>query len=897
MKQDETMNIFLKKTGVAVALIIAAMIPESQGAIHIAGELTADMRGYLLDAESSTWINQDVDGDTLGDFTANAGNVNVTNMAGHLALAVLGDGNHALQSGTAPASMLGNHDATVEAWLYVPAPFVADNTVVGYGSNDSSGQHARSYRYAASGSYNSGLFSAWYQDKKWDEDSDLIPTNWVHVAWVVSAGGGTIKGYVNGVLETTETLSPTLDTQSSTVSIGSRNGGTSADAYKGYVADLRIHTGVLPDAYIYSNYVEGVVNEYTTYTTNIGGAAAPTILGLDNQSVYEGANVTLSPIVDGTAPIDYQWYSNGVAVLWGTNGTLVVTNVTVAANDGDVYKLIANNSAGADTNSMTLTVLAIPDIGPVTVNLDVNNSPGDAYEGVAVAPGTGTTWNQFLAAGDVPYVFESVSDASGNLIPGCTITIDSSGGWKAWRADSPGNPNPLLLMKDYLWQNTYTITISGLPEGEYDFYAYAHGDASGQTSTVTVDETNGGGTLSTTDYGEFRNIFQVNAETNSYLKFESRIPAGTNTFTFTVGPYLNGFQLQSAHPVISEIPDQAVFSGSENVITPPDIAGRAPFAYQWMSNGVVVATTDTLVLNGVTSGQDGQIWELVASNAFGSDTNSFALKVIEGDYDTLRVDLNLDTVVSGSTNTTPLYYSGTAISSDTGTHWNYITPSSDVTIENAKDSQGNTTDYSITIGGGDFAIYQSLTNLVSGSGEPNPQGLMAEYLHHGPYTVTVSNLPPGEYNLYVYAHGDTTNQASTVSLDLANGGASGATTDVGEFRNIYQANAESNSYVKVAGTVGGEGTFIFTTGTYLNGFQLQRVATGVGPINIQSISVIDGMVNLYWTADAGSGYSIEHASSMTGTSWSEVTNVTSVGVNDTMVPASGDAQEFFRISK
>ena len=249
----------MKRVAILAAGVLALPFV-SQAALVTAGELTADMRGTDLNAGSTTWNNNDTTGDSLGNFTTfGGGNVNVASIGGHQALYVAGDGANSLNSANVtPSSMLGSSDGSVEAWLYVPA-FLADNTVVAWGSNDSSGQHARTFRYADGGAYNSGMFSAWYQDKNWDEASDLIADEWVHVAWVVSDSGSTVKGYVNGVLETTETLSPTLDTTTASgVSIGARNWGSGSDAYTAYIADLRIHTGSLSDADVLNNYNEGM---------------------------------------------------------------------------------------------------------------------------------------------------------------------------------------------------------------------------------------------------------------------------------------------------------------------------------------------------------------------------------------------------------------------------------------------------------------------------------------------------------------------------------------------------------------------------------------------------------------------------------------------------------------
>ena len=819
------MDSLIKKTGVAAALIAAAMLSPSQGEIHIAGELTADMRGYLLDAESSIWTNQDTDGDTLGSFNANSGNVNVTNLAGHLALAVEGNGDHALESRTAPTSMLGNHDATVEAWLYVPAPFQADNTVLGYGSNDSSGQHARCYRYAAAGSYNSGMFSAWYQDKKWDEDSDLIATNWVYVAWVVSADGGIVKGYVNGVQESIATLSPTLDTQSSTVSIGSRNGGSGSDPFRGYIADLRIHTGALPDEYVYSNYVEGVVTEFTTYTTNIADKGTPpSISTMDDQNVFVGNDVLIAPVVQGTAPLFLQWYKGDTLLNGATNASLELSHVQV--EDSGVYCLTAMNYYGDSevSNSMTLSVVPVPDCGPRTIQFDVSSYADSQYAGTAIAPGKGTIWNQLLRNSEpASYLFSPIVDSYGNSLTGLSIRILNESVSYGYH-DTNGDPTPLGLMKDFLKDGPYVLQITGLPAGEYDLYVYsADGDPS--STTVDVDAANGGDSarISTSAGGDYRSIYTT-LNSPCYTVVTGCVATAGGNLTFTNSDFLCGFQLQSALPVVEAMDNVYGYAG-EDAILAPGVTGRSPMAYQWYKDEfpLVDATNATLSLSAVDVSAAGD-YTLVANNELGAATNSLELTVLTV---TGPVTINLDV-----NNGTGGAYSGTAIASGNGTVWNQLSDVNGVVgphvISSVVDAQGNEiAGCTITVSKDDGGGTRSWGNNSYGS--PNPVDLMQDYLFNGPYTVTVSGLDAGEYDLYAYAHNDQAGP-STVTVAVTNGSATASTTDTGDYRDLYQTNvvAEGNSYLRLEGSVSSQGgSFTFQVNPYLEGFQLQSARTKV----------------------------------------------------------------------
>lgn len=87
------------------------------------------------------------------------------------------------------------------------------------------------------------------------------------------------------------------------------------------------------------------------------GGTAPTIIGLADQSVEDGATVVLNPVVTGNPVPTYQWLENGTNMPDETNATLTLANVTTDQS-GNVYSLFAENAIGTASNSMTLTVNA-----------------------------------------------------------------------------------------------------------------------------------------------------------------------------------------------------------------------------------------------------------------------------------------------------------------------------------------------------------------------------------------------------------------------------------------------------------------------------------------------------------------------------------------------------------
>lgn len=114
---------------------------------------------------------------------------------------------------------------------------------------------------------------------------------------------------------------------------------------------------------------------YSLVATNLLGAVTngmvlsiivpPTISGLNNQAVSTGSTVTMSATVAGVPTPATRWQfngsnlsdgstGNGSAMAGSTTGTLVITSAQTA--DSGAYSLIASNSAGMATNTITLTV-------------------------------------------------------------------------------------------------------------------------------------------------------------------------------------------------------------------------------------------------------------------------------------------------------------------------------------------------------------------------------------------------------------------------------------------------------------------------------------------------------------------------------------------------------------
>lgn len=73
-----------------------------------------------------------------------------------------------------------------------------------------------------------------------------------------------------------------------------------------------------------------------------------------SETVFTNTKVTLSATADGTTPITFAWFKNGVQVATGTS---LVFN-SIQTSDAGTYKVTATNTVGsADSNNATVVVI------------------------------------------------------------------------------------------------------------------------------------------------------------------------------------------------------------------------------------------------------------------------------------------------------------------------------------------------------------------------------------------------------------------------------------------------------------------------------------------------------------------------------------------------------------
>ncbi len=205
--------------------------------------------------------------------------------------------------------------------------------------------------------------------------------------------------------------------------------------------------------------IYGVATSSVAQLTISSGVVPPAITGLNNQTVIAGQIAVISTTVSGSPTPTLQWQfmgnnlsdgptGNGDVISGSATSTLTVSNAQYPSSQGQ-YSLVASNSAGVITNSMTLTVIVTPTISVQPVSLVVTNGQGASFSVTAGGvPAPGYQWNKggvpisagvnptaatatfsiaSAQAGDIGTYSVTVSNAAGftNSV-GATLTVNST---------------------------------------------------------------------------------------------------------------------------------------------------------------------------------------------------------------------------------------------------------------------------------------------------------------------------------------------------------------------------------------------------------------------------------------------------------------------------------------
>ncbi|TLZ33144.1 MAG: hypothetical protein E6K32_18385, partial [Gammaproteobacteria bacterium] len=108
-----------------------------------------------------------------------------------------------------------------------------------------------------------------------------------------------------------------------------------------------------------------------------------------SQMVVAGQTATFTVTATGTAPVSFQWQSNGTAI-GGATADSYTTPATTAADDGEQFTVVVSNAAGSVTSSAAaLTVNAAP-VAPTITTQPASQTVSTGQTATFTVTATGT---------------------------------------------------------------------------------------------------------------------------------------------------------------------------------------------------------------------------------------------------------------------------------------------------------------------------------------------------------------------------------------------------------------------------------------------------------------------------------------------------------------------------
>jgi hypothetical protein len=361
---------------------------------------------------------------------------------------------------------------------------------------------------------------------------------------------------------------------------------------------------------------------------------APSITGQpQNQTVNPGQDAMFAVTAIGTAPLSYQWRSNGIAIGRAANPSYTLTNVqsSYAGN----YSVVVTNAFGSATSSNA----ALQVVSGVVAQWNFNSSPPDtnvntgttsASVGSGTASAVGTTPAFFTGSGNDPA--NAGTDNSGWSTTGYASQGTGNKEYGAqFTVSTMGYKNVALS-----WDQRVSPTASKYFRLQYTTNGVDFLDSTSVVTMVTTNifesKTNNLASIPGSDNNS-NFAFKIVAE------FESSAINTTNTNYVTAsgsGYAVSGtvrFDMMTVYgtamPAIIVQPLSKVAVAGDNVDFDVTAAGATPLSYQWRLFGTNLsgATGTTLALTNVALSQAGD-YVVVVTNTVGSVTSSVAVLTV-----------------------------------------------------------------------------------------------------------------------------------------------------------------------------------------------------------------------------------------------------------------------------
>jgi hypothetical protein len=398
--------------------------------------------------------------------------------------------------------------------------------------------------------------------------------------------------------------------------------GTQPLNYQWYFASLPV-TGANSSTYLIGNvaslnsgsYYATVSNSCGTLTTNAASLTVKNLVTISTQSANltkcVGTSAQFSVTANGTGPISYQWYKNGVAITGAVSSTFEILSVS-NINQGDYYCIVSNSCNSVQSSIKTLTVNQSPLIS--TITSDTTLCSGSNLSLSITASGTAPLYYQWYKGST------AISGAVNASLPLYQISTSDAGQYHCVITNSCGtisSSNINVTVKTMPIISSISQNTTACKNTLVSFNASATG-----SSPLSYQWYNSSGAITSANSAIYNinSVLTSNAG-NYYLVVSNSCGSiNSNNISLEVNePPLITSQSTSATKCVG-----SAFSFSVSA------TGSIPLNYQWYnSDGAIIGATSSLYLiNSVDTG-DADSYYCIVSNSCGNATSTNKVLIIQ----------------------------------------------------------------------------------------------------------------------------------------------------------------------------------------------------------------------------------------------------------------------------
>jgi glucose/arabinose dehydrogenase len=354
----------------------------------------------------------------------------------------------------------------------------------------------------------------------------------------------------------------------------------------------------------------------------------------------QGTMTNLMVAATGSAPLTYQWRRSETNLLDASATTPTLQFASIQPADEGSYGVVVSNEGGSVTSAVvTVTVIIPPTID--TQPIDITPVEGTDTNLTVVASGNPASTFQWRKGG------MGLTGETSDTLEFTAIDPSAEGGYDVVVSNDGGSVTSRVATVTVIVAPTITLEPINIFAGE------------GTDTNLTVAASSGNGTLT---FHWRKGGVNLTTGGNAALDFPNIQPSAEGDYDAIVSNEAGSVTSMVATvtvespPAITSHPADTVMCPGGTAIFSVTASGDQPLSFQWRRDGtdIPMATNASLTNMNVQMSMNGDIFDVVLTNAFGSVTSNPAMLAVNPP--TSATPLTSMTACEGSTvvfSTTP----------------------------------------------------------------------------------------------------------------------------------------------------------------------------------------------------------------------------------------------------